>query len=274
MPFTRYLNSGEEIVLEQRRHPAPVVFYVFLLVFGLPFLALAPVGTIIVLALWWWMLPRWGVCYAITDRRVLSIGGFFSRKLEEISLQQATRIEIRQPIYEWVFGCGELIFDKMQAGDFEASSLHISFLRNPAEFRRRIEQQRELLLREGIRQGVSLQVALQDRAVQALSAHLQQALPSAPAPKLEPATQPPPVQEPARVPPPPLPENEQVVWYFSKNGDRKGPVSARDLRRMAKAGELRERDLVWKEGMKDWAPAAKVKGLFSSSKDKPDSKSS
>lgn len=266
MPFTNYLNSGEEIVWEQRRHPFPVVRFAILLILGLPFLV-NPVSAIIALVVWSIFWPGLRVRYAITDRRVLSLRGLISRRLEEISLPNANRIEIRQPVVQRLFGCGELVFDKMQSGDFEASSLHITFLRNPNGFRQRIEQQRELLMREGIRQGVSLQLAIQDRAVQALSAHLQQAVPPIPAARLEKAVEPPPVPAPARVLPPPLPENEQVIWYYSRNGDRKGPISARELRRLAKSGGLSERDLIWKEGMKDWAPAAKLKGLFSSGKD-------
>ena len=51
-------------------------------------------------------------------------------------------------------------------------------------------------------------------------------------------------------------------WYYSVDGDRQGPVSAADLKKLADAGTLKAADLVWKDGMTDWAPAKSVKGLF------------
>lgn len=51
-------------------------------------------------------------------------------------------------------------------------------------------------------------------------------------------------------------------WYYSVDGDRQGPVTAADLKKLADAGTLKATDLVWKDGMTDWAPAKSVKGLF------------
>lgn len=53
-----------------------------------------------------------------------------------------------------------------------------------------------------------------------------------------------------------------AVWYYLKNGQRLGPVSAADLKNLATAGELVPDDPVWKEGMAGWEPARSVKGLF------------
>jgi TM2 domain-containing membrane protein YozV len=51
-------------------------------------------------------------------------------------------------------------------------------------------------------------------------------------------------------------------WYYSVNGDRQGPISSADLKKLAEAGTLKAADLVWKDGMADWAEAKTVKGLF------------
>jgi uncharacterized protein (TIGR03067 family) len=51
-------------------------------------------------------------------------------------------------------------------------------------------------------------------------------------------------------------------WYYSKNGDKCGPVSSSELKALARAGKLLPTDLVWKEGISSWKPAGKVKGLF------------
>lgn len=51
-------------------------------------------------------------------------------------------------------------------------------------------------------------------------------------------------------------------WYYSQHDQMLGPVAAGELRRLAQSGRLLPSDLVWREGMADWAPAMKVKGLF------------
>lgn len=54
-------------------------------------------------------------------------------------------------------------------------------------------------------------------------------------------------------------------WYYSKGEQRFGPVSVTELRQLSSSGDIELSDLVWKEGMSDWVPASKVKGLFAES---------
>lgn len=51
-------------------------------------------------------------------------------------------------------------------------------------------------------------------------------------------------------------------WHYSFGGEQFGPVSAAELQELAANGCLSPNDLVWREGMSDWAPARKVRGLF------------
>lgn len=52
-------------------------------------------------------------------------------------------------------------------------------------------------------------------------------------------------------------------WHYSAGGTPPiGPVSAGELRELAAAGKLAPTDLVWKEGLAEWVPASKLKGLF------------
>lgn len=53
-----------------------------------------------------------------------------------------------------------------------------------------------------------------------------------------------------------------VEWFFARDNKQQGPVSAAELKQLAQTGQLRQEDLVWREGMADWLPAGKVKGLF------------
>jgi hypothetical protein len=52
-------------------------------------------------------------------------------------------------------------------------------------------------------------------------------------------------------------------WYFARDGRQSGPFSAVQLLEMASGGQLQPQDLVWKEGMAQGVPAARVRKLFS-----------
>lgn len=54
-----------------------------------------------------------------------------------------------------------------------------------------------------------------------------------------------------------------IDWFYRKNGKRFGPITAADLRKLGASGVLERDDEVWREGLPDWVPAIRVKGLFS-----------
>jgi hypothetical protein len=51
-------------------------------------------------------------------------------------------------------------------------------------------------------------------------------------------------------------------WHYSSNGQQLGPVNSAQLKQLAASGQLQASDMVWKDGMADWAPASRIKGLF------------
>ncbi len=54
----------------------------------------------------------------------------------------------------------------------------------------------------------------------------------------------------------------QPVWYFSGAGGAKnGPVTAAQLQELARQGIVNGETLVWKEGLKEWVPVTRIKGL-------------
>jgi hypothetical protein len=58
-------------------------------------------------------------------------------------------------------------------------------------------------------------------------------------------------------------------WHVSRGDKKVGPVSDNQLKGFAESGKLRPEDLVWKEGMDEWKPASKIKGLFQPSPAQP-----
>jgi hypothetical protein len=51
-------------------------------------------------------------------------------------------------------------------------------------------------------------------------------------------------------------------WYYSRNGQKEGPVASEKLKELATSGQITPTNLVWKEGMAQWAKAGSIKGLF------------
>lgn len=56
---------------------------------------------------------------------------------------------------------------------------------------------------------------------------------------------------------------EPDAWYYTRDGDRAGPLAYQDLQELARHGELNPRlDMVWHVGMEAWQPAGSIEGLF------------
>lgn len=52
-------------------------------------------------------------------------------------------------------------------------------------------------------------------------------------------------------------------WHYTIDGQPAAvPVNAAQLKQLAESGKLKPTDLVWQEGMLEWAPAGSIKGLF------------
>lgn len=51
-------------------------------------------------------------------------------------------------------------------------------------------------------------------------------------------------------------------WFYAAGGKQTGPVSSSEIQRMIRSGELNpEKDLGWREGMKDWTPLGQISEL-------------
>jgi hypothetical protein len=52
-------------------------------------------------------------------------------------------------------------------------------------------------------------------------------------------------------------------WHYTIDGQPAAvPVNPAKLKQLAESGQLKPTDLVWQEGMVEWAPAGSIKGLF------------
>ena len=68
-------------------------------------------------------------------------------------------------------------------------------------------------------------------------------------------------------------ETPEDAWFYTREGERLGPVSFADLQ--AKAAELLldpRLDMIWTQGMDDWKPAGEIEDLFK--KREPEAKES
>src|SRR3954465_444646 len=64
----------------------------------------------------------------------------------------------------------------------------------------------------------------------------------------------------------------ETQWYYARNDQQYGPVSAADLKQLAEAGQLSPNDLLWREGMDAWTTAVNLRGLFAEDAAAPSSK--
>lgn len=61
----------------------------------------------------------------------------------------------------------------------------------------------------------------------------------------------------------------EVQWYYARNDQPMGPVSAAELQQLVDSGELKPDDLLWREGMEAWTTAINLHGLFNAEEAKP-----
>lgn len=58
-------------------------------------------------------------------------------------------------------------------------------------------------------------------------------------------------------------KTSQDAWFFTRDGERIGPVTLADLRVKVQEAALNPRlDMVWTQGMAEWKPAGEIEGLF------------
>jgi hypothetical protein len=56
--------------------------------------------------------------------------------------------------------------------------------------------------------------------------------------------------------------SSQDQFHYTENGITRGPLTIRQIRDLARAGQIQAQTLVWKEGYPGWVPAGSVKGLL------------
>lgn len=58
-------------------------------------------------------------------------------------------------------------------------------------------------------------------------------------------------------------EPPQDAWFYTREGERLGPITLSDLRVKVQEASLNPRlDMVWTQGMAEWKPAGEIEGLF------------
>ena len=62
-------------------------------------------------------------------------------------------------------------------------------------------------------------------------------------------------------------------WYYAKDGDQIGPVTAAQLKKLAETGELTSDCRVWRDGMKEWKLVSEIPRLAALLKQDPPSAS-
>ena len=62
----------------------------------------------------------------------------------------------------------------------------------------------------------------------------------------------------AKKKPKPAVVKPKAEWYYAEDGEQLGPITEAELRLKAEQQKIQPDDLIWREGMNDWLPAAQV----------------
>jgi hypothetical protein len=183
----------------------------------------------------------------LTPRRLFVTRGVVVTETTDLALDQLETINVKRGLFQWLLGCGDVVV----TGTGQAS-LTMVWLANPEGFREAIRRRqagkedqerydRKQDFTDAIDQGMHLAApAIGKAMVRGLAEATGRALPG---PSL-----------------PPLP-GEAAAFYFTRQGQTHGPVTMEQLQQFASNGQLGPTDLVWKEGMPTWAPAANLSTL-------------
>jgi uncharacterized membrane protein YdbT with pleckstrin-like domain len=131
MGIDRNLNSGESVVFTTRTHPKAIVFPVLiavlvlagaialsLFVHGYGLLAVWVIAALLIL----WFTGRpvlvWlAATYTLTDRRILTRTGIFTRRGHDIPLNRISDVSYEKGLFDRLLGCGTLVIsDASQQG--------------------------------------------------------------------------------------------------------------------------------------------------------------
>ncbi len=58
-------------------------------------------------------------------------------------------------------------------------------------------------------------------------------------------------------------------WYYSKDNEQVGPITAAELKELALSGQISPSDFIWNEQWPEWKEAGSIKGFFPAPKAKP-----
>ena len=63
----------------------------------------------------------------------------------------------------------------------------------------------------------------------------------------------------------PAPPRAEAKWFHARGDRRQGPFTSKELQDLAARGVITPETLIWREGLAEWIPASRTKGLFTAS---------
>lgn len=56
--------------------------------------------------------------------------------------------------------------------------------------------------------------------------------------------------------------SQDFEWFLARDGQRYGPITNEDLRKLASTGHVKAEDLIWRQGFDEWVAASTIPGLI------------
>ncbi|HEX7740762.1 MAG TPA: PH domain-containing protein [Marmoricola sp.] len=123
MAITRHLNQGESVVFHTRTHPKKILLPVVVLIVAFALAVFLSIHThgvartvvwvvalVVVLVFTVWPILNWAsATYTVTNRRLFTRSGVFTRRGHDIPLNRISDVSSERDVLDRMLGCGTLV---------------------------------------------------------------------------------------------------------------------------------------------------------------------
>ncbi len=141
------LQEGEQVMYRTKRHPAGIMFPIFIIVIVLVFFGRSVFGVVLAVLAGVWLageLARRAGEFGVTQKRVLMKGGLFRKTTVDTPLEQIVGVQVTQSFLGRKLGYGTVLVRGK-----DGSSSTFSAVNHPWDFTNRVQEQMDIKKKKG-----------------------------------------------------------------------------------------------------------------------------
>ncbi len=131
------LQEGEQVVYRTKRHPAGIMFPIFVIVIAFVFFGRSVLGIVLAVLAGVWLageLAQRAGEFGVTQKRVLMKGGFFRKTTVDTPLEQIAGVQVTQSFLGRKLGYGTVLVRGKDGGSNTFSAVN-----HPWDFANRVQ---------------------------------------------------------------------------------------------------------------------------------------